>query len=153
MLCGTQLLLSIVLSCCKVKKNNSKNVIVSDVSDWVINTISDSLSKVQIEKCKDELESKKGDLYSILSSNKKVQNSKEGKGKDPYAPKRGKSSYILFCIENRCIIKNKNPEMSAKDIIKELGKSWKDLDENTKQRYIKSNRRRKETVHFFSRKG
>ena len=111
---------------------NSKNAVVSAVSDWVLNTLSSSLSKEQVESVRETIESKKNDLHSILylnTSSKKV--------KDPNAPKRGKTSYIFFCLEHRDHIKKKNPDMSAKDIIKELGTLWRNTPNDKKQKYVK----------------
>ena len=42
------------------------------------------------------------------------------------APKRSKSSYIFFCIDNREKIKKANPNMSAKELIRELGRVWRE---------------------------
>jgi hypothetical protein len=106
------------------------------VSDWVINTLSSSLSDEQIETLRKVFESKQGDLDNILSANTNVKST--GKRlKDPNAPKRGKSSYIFFCLENREKIKKSHPDMSAKDIIKELGRSWRDTSDEKKQKYVK----------------
>ena len=57
--------------------------------------------------------------------------------KDPNLPKRGKSSYIFFCCENRSLVKENNPDMKNKEIISELGKMWRELDKDSSeaQRY------------------
>ena len=58
------------------------------------------------------------------------------KTRDPNAPKRGKASYIFFCVENREKVKQSNPDMEAKDIIKELGRIWRsEVSEKDKLRY------------------
>ena len=61
---------------------------------------------------------------------------KSKKTKDPNAPKRPKSNYILFCEDRRKVIKDKNPTMSAKDLIIQCGKDWNSLNEKEKQNYI-----------------
>jgi len=59
------------------------------------------------------------------------------KVKDPNAPKRGKSSYIFFCMDKREEIKEANPDMGAKEIIRELGRIWKeDMSDDEKQHYV-----------------
>ena len=98
---------------------NSKNSVVSAVSEWVLNTLSSSLSKEQIQFVRETFESRKNDLHNILSLNIK-DTSTSKKVKDPNAPKRSKTSYIFFCLEHRDHIKKNNPDISAKDIIKDM---------------------------------
>jgi hypothetical protein len=52
---------------------------------------------------------------------------KSSKKKDPNAPKRGRSAYILFCAEERNMVKHDNPETSATAITSELGRRWNQL--------------------------
>nr|AMP82821.1 phosphonoacetaldehyde hydrolase [Adineta vaga complex sp. C JFF-2016]AMP82823.1 phosphonoacetaldehyde hydrolase [Adineta vaga complex sp. C JFF-2016]AMP82824.1 phosphonoacetaldehyde hydrolase [Adineta vaga complex sp. C JFF-2016]AMP82825.1 phosphonoacetaldehyde hydrolase [Adineta vaga complex sp. C JFF-2016]AMP82826.1 phosphonoacetaldehyde hydrolase [Adineta vaga complex sp. C JFF-2016] len=59
------------------------------------------------------------------------------KAKDPNAPKRFRTAYILFSVEKRDEIKNENPTLSAKEILAELGAQWKAADAPTKQRFQK----------------
>lgn len=79
------------------------------------------------------------ELLNLLKSNMPVQKTAQlKKVKDPEAPKRGKSSYIYFCVDKRPEIKEANPEMSAKEIIKELGRVWReDTSDSDKARYAK----------------
>jgi len=75
----------------------------------------------------------------------------EPKRKDPNAPKRAKSTYNIFCEENRPNVKENNPEMAQSEIMSELGRLWKEMDPNDdeserlkglavedKERYIKA---------------
>lgn len=55
--------------------------------------------------------------------------------KDPNAPKRPLSSYMLFCQEERENVKKENPDLKAKEILSELGKRWKGLDDDEKKKY------------------
>lgn len=57
--------------------------------------------------------------------------------KDPNAPKRGKSGYILFCADERPKVVKANPEMKPKDITKELGVRWNSLKETKPKIYAK----------------
>jgi hypothetical protein len=127
-------------------KNNSRNMttkktktktnsLTTQVSEWVINTLSNTLPSEQVQTVRNSLESNQSDLQKILNKDNKQTITK--KEKDPEAPKRGKSSYIFYCIENRQKIQTKNPNMSAKDIIKELGSSWRTLTDTQKDKYIK----------------
>ena len=58
------------------------------------------------------------------------------KFKDPNKPKRAKTSYLYFCEEMRPGVKNKNPDLKMGGVMKELGKMWKELNEQGKQKYI-----------------
>jgi hypothetical protein len=43
--------------------------------------------------------------------------------------------YINFCKKNRDVLKQKNKELSPKDITKKLAEEWKLLNEDEKQKY------------------
>merc|ERR1711916_376216 len=72
---------------------------------------------------------------------------KERKAKDPNAPKRPLSSYMLFCQEKREEVKSKNKDAKATEISKILGEMWskvsdsekknQDMQEKAKARYEK----------------
>ena len=57
----------------------------------------------------------------------------EKTGKSP--KKRGPSAYNVFCKSQRTVVKQENPDMSAKDIMSELGKRWKALSDQEKSVY------------------
>ena len=78
------------------------------------------------EKIEDEM---KKQLKEILPAKK----TRTKKPKD--APKNPKSAYVIFCQEKRDEVKKANPEMIAKDIMKELGKLWKDTEEDDRKEY------------------
>jgi hypothetical protein len=59
------------------------------------------------------------------------------KVKDPNAPKRNLTSYFCFLREQRPLVVNDNPDLAAKDVVKELAKMWKELDEEEKNKYVK----------------
>ena len=55
------------------------------------------------------------------------------KKKDPNAPKRGKSAYLLFCADQRDAVKSDlGNESKATDVTKELGARWNVLKASTK---------------------
>jgi len=66
----------------------------------------------------------------------KESSTKNKKEKDPAAPKRPKSSYIIFCGAKRDEIKKKNPDIKAKDILSKLGEMWKALNDKQKKKYV-----------------
>lgn len=57
--------------------------------------------------------------------------------KDLNAPKRNKNPYMIFSDNNREKIKTENKDLKLGDISKELGRTWKLLDEEEKEKYIK----------------
>lgn len=64
------------------------------------------------------------------------QKSKKEK-KDPLAPKKGLSPFMIFNKENREKIKTSNPEATFGDIGKLIGTAWKSLTEKQKDVYLK----------------
>uniref|UniRef100_A0A8D2HDM5 High mobility group protein B3 n=1 Tax=Urocitellus parryii TaxID=9999 RepID=A0A8D2HDM5_UROPR len=61
--------------------------------------------------------------------------SKRGK-KDPDAPKRPPSGFLIFCSEFRPKIKSTHPGISIGEVAKNLGEMWKNLSDPEKQPYI-----------------
>jgi hypothetical protein len=53
------------------------------------------------------------------------------KTKKKVGPKKPKSSYMFFCQEERPNIVKEKPDLSAKEVLVELGARWKDLKENS----------------------
>ena len=78
------------------------------------------------------------EIEKIMKTAKKTstKSSTEKKVKDPNKPKRGKSSYLFFCADNREKVKRDlekiGEDFKATDVTKELGKRWNILKESTK---------------------
>jgi hypothetical protein len=107
--------------------------ILSALIEFVVDTVGDNDDTIRRAMIDNQDE-----LIKLLKDNTHVQNNNSKKIKDPDAPKRGKSSYIYFCVEKRESIKKANPDMSAKDIIKELGRVWREkVNDEDKSRYTK----------------
>jgi hypothetical protein len=53
---------------------------------------------------------------------------------DPNAPKRGRTSYIVFSDLHRPAIAKKNPGMKMTDLSVELGKLWKKVKPTEKSK-------------------
>ena len=89
-------------------------------------------------------------VSEVLSTTSK----KSTKPKDPTAPKKPNSSYIIFCVENREKIKNKYPDILAKDMMSKLGSEWKlikdtpQADKYTKQAQEESSRYETEMKNY-----
>jgi len=66
----------------------------------------------------------------------RVKVEKEGKKKkDPNAPKRPSTPYFLWMNENRVQLKEDNPSLSHKDLLKLAGQEWQELDADKKAVY------------------
>jgi hypothetical protein len=50
--------------------------------------------------------------------------------KDPSKPKRGKSGFLFFCNEMRPKLLEENDGMSVKEVVRELGRLWRELKSN-----------------------
>ncbi|GAA5862053.1 hypothetical protein JCM3774_006153 [Rhodotorula dairenensis] len=55
--------------------------------------------------------------------------------KDPNAPKRPLSAYMLFSQDKRAEVKEEKPDVSFGEIGKILGAKWKEADENERKPY------------------
>jgi structure-specific recognition protein 1 len=69
--------------------------------------------------------------YTPPEGNEADVEEKKGSGKG----KRGKSGYQLFCAEMRPAIKKENPEISFKDMNKELGGMWAKVSKTEKDEW------------------
>ena len=113
-------------------KSNSKNTLIDTISDILV----DSLDSSGLESVRQALFENIGKLNSVIKKNNTKETAPTKKVKDPNAPKRGKSSYIFFCVDKRQEITEENPEMSAKEIIQTLGNRWRSLSQKEKQKYV-----------------
>jgi hypothetical protein len=57
--------------------------------------------------------------------------------KDKNAPKKCKTAYLFFCIEQRPVLKENNKKLSATEITSKLGEQWKTLSAKAKVKYEK----------------
>jgi hypothetical protein len=101
-----------------MKKDESFDDYDFDIDSFVSNSTS------RIEK----------EIVSSLDKIKSIKGTKKPK-RDPNAPKRPRSSYILFSSDNRSDVKSDNPDMSATEITKEVARLWRDADEDVKSEY------------------
>lgn len=66
----------------------------------------------------------------------KIEKPKKKKTKrDPNAPKKPRSAYILFSSDNRVDVKKENPDMIPTDVTKEVARMWREADEDVKEEY------------------
>lgn len=62
---------------------------------------------------------------------------KNGKIKDPNAPKRGMSAFLLYSKDLRESVKNEYPHLKTSEISKVLGEKWKALDDSEKTPWVR----------------
>lgn len=55
--------------------------------------------------------------------------------KQTQPPKKPRSAYILFSMEKRPEVLAENPDLKAKEVMRKLGKLWKELPESQKEEY------------------
>lgn len=64
--------------------------------------------------------------------NSPTKSKKKKPKKDPNMPKKAATAYILFSNATRAEIKEENPDLDNKEIMGELGRLWKELDDEDK---------------------
>ncbi|RKP15064.1 high mobility group box domain-containing protein, partial [Piptocephalis cylindrospora] len=62
--------------------------------------------------------------------------------KDPNAPKRPPSTFLMYCSTQRSIVHKAHPEWPYTQIAQELAKLWKNVPEEEKRRLDNEYRRR-----------
>jgi hypothetical protein len=112
------------------KKINKNMDVVDKFNKLVISILSNVLDDDVISSVTSELY-KNRDAFEGIFVTKKAK-----KIKDLNAPKRPKTSYILFCVNKREEISESNPNLSAKEIIQELGNMWRSLSDDEKTEYV-----------------
>jgi hypothetical protein len=60
---------------------------------------------------------------------------KQRKKKDPSAPKKPKTTYLLFCDKHRAEVQKKYPEAKMTEMSKHLGQMWGLLTPEQKAEY------------------
>jgi structure-specific recognition protein 1 len=76
---------------------------------------------------------RKSEVSKLFDSSSTSRSSK--RKKDPNAPKKWKTGYILFCVDQREKLKNDDTSLSATEITSKLGSMWKSLSEKDKSKY------------------
>ena len=74
--------------------------------------------------------SKKSIFINLIGQKKK-----KGAKKDPNAPKRGMSAFMLWSNHMRPKIKAESPDLKLTEISKVLGEKWKEVGEETKKEW------------------
>jgi hypothetical protein len=73
-------------------------------------------------------------LEAVTSNGKK--NKKNKRVKDPNAPKKALSNYMVYCMRYRSDVQDKNPGAKPTEISRILGAQWNALTAEQKAKYI-----------------
>ena len=96
--------------------------------------------KIKYQKMADEDKTRYAEEMSSYEPKEGFKNpkekSKKAKKAESTVPKRGRSAYIFFCGEKREEVKQKNPKISNTEILSEMGKMWKVLNDKKKKPYV-----------------
>merc|ERR1712146_351861 len=99
--------------------------------------------KIKKEKEKEKEKAKKITKKELREKERAQRAAADGKKrrrsmkKNPDAPKRGKSAYILFSIERREIVKEQlGPDAKVQEIMKQVALDWRQLPEEEKKPWV-----------------
>ena len=85
-----------------------------------------------------QMPEKADEMVELLTDNtnlKKEKAARSKRKKDPHAPKRNKSSYMLFSSSVYEEIRKANPSLKITEISSKIGEMWSNLDAETKAVY------------------
>lgn len=83
----------------------------------------------------------------LLEEEKKGKKGGRKKLKDPNAPKRATSAYLLFQNTHRQAIAQSHPEYTPKDILQEISRRWALASDSDKQPYFEENERQRKKYY------
>lgn len=73
--------------------------------------------------------------YSAPSGDESESGKKKKGKKDPNAPKKPRSSYLLYSTKVRSEVKEQNPSASFSEVAKLIGEKWKEISDAEKKKY------------------
>ena len=89
--------------------------------------------KVLAEKYGFEIDEASQHVEKLVVSKKPK---RKGKKKRVGKSKRIATAYIRFCNANRAQVLQDNPDMASKDVLRELGLSWKSADDEIRKPFV-----------------
>lgn len=94
----------------------------------VVSEVLSGLDKKSTETVMAAWNNKKKEVAKLLGESTRLSK----RQKDPNAPKKPNTSYIIFCGEHRDKVRKEHPEMSAIDVTSRLGELWKSCKDRKK---------------------
>jgi hypothetical protein len=110
------------------KKNESKTVKKNEKKVQKVVKEEENIQKKEQEQ-EQEVTVDDDDVVVVKKETKRAKKKVEKTG-----PKKNKSSYMFFCVDEREKIKQERSELNNKEIVVELGARWKTLKESDQDR-------------------
>lgn len=101
------------------------------LSEVLSEVLSQTLKKGEVSSVMEAWNERKDDVSKLVGSSTRATKKK----KDPNAPKRWRTSYILFCGDHREKVKKENPDLNNLEITSKLGELWKGVSDKEKKKY------------------
>jgi hypothetical protein len=114
-----------------ITSDKSFEKISKHLTEVLNKVLTEKADKLKVENIMKQWNNKKEDIIKFVNSSTQ----KLKKKKDPNAPKKWSTAYLLFCNDNRNKVKEANPSIVATEITKELGKMWKTISDEDKKLY------------------
>ena len=105
---------------------------INKLTTMLSEVLSSTLEQNDIESVMEAWNERKSDVSKLFDG---VSSGRVKRRKDPNAPKKWKTGYILFCVDQRDKLKAENGALSATEITSRLGALWKNLTEKEKSKY------------------
>lgn len=105
---------------------------INKLTTMLSEVLSSTLQQNDIESVMEAWNERKSDVSKLFDG---VSSGRVKRRKDPNAPKKWKTGYILFCVDQRDKLKAENGALSATEITSRLGALWKNLSEKEKSKY------------------
>jgi hypothetical protein len=133
-------------------RTNSRSSKVSSIVDSInglfvefLNSQANAKGKVKIEVALEALKSEEmvGKIKELANAFLPKRKTSQ-KLKDPQAPKKPLNAYMIFCKSERESVKSELPDLSSKEIMKELAQRWKTISDKKKRKFKKKEEALKE---------
>jgi structure-specific recognition protein 1 len=105
---------------------------IKQLTTMLSEVLSSTLEQNDIDSVMSAWNERKSDVSKLLDG---ATSGRIKRRKDPNAPKKWKTGYILFCVDQRDKLKSENESLSATEITSRLGALWKNLTEKDKSKY------------------
>jgi len=103
---------------------------MNKLSNVLSEILASTLQQNDIDSVMEAWNERKNDVSKLFETGNRTK-----RKKDPNAPKKWKTGYILFCVDQREKLKKENNELSATEITSRLGALWKKLSDKDKAKY------------------
>jgi hypothetical protein len=129
----------------KAKNEELKATEVTKELGTLWKSMSDKKKKPYQQQADEDKERYTEEMKHYTPSEDSDSGSKKKKRVTKAGPKRASSAYIYFCKDYRSKIKEENPELTPSEIMKEMGRVWREeMTDKKKKKYIKLNEEDKE---------